>query len=330
MNNPYLDPKNPKNELLDTLLHDYFKKRGLSNTAEVFQSEARINGQTPPEFDKQPHGLLYDLWIKSIPQIPGPSGQSQPFICYIDTGDCVTTSKSHSSTILEVRFQPGSTIFATSSADKTVKLWDAKKPGTLLSGFDEHEAQVRSLDFHPLGGTLCSSDTSNVIKVWDLNQRVRINHCIAGSLVRFQPGSGKLLAVANQNVIAILEFPSFDVKNILKGHVKDINSICWDVTGNMIASVSEDDVRVWSDGQCIFEYQSDGKRFQSIIFHPRYPDVLVVAGFQCLELLTVETREIRTKGDASDVLITGLAATTARSEFDIASASSNSVVKIWK
>ncbi|KEH31038.1 transcriptional corepressor leunig-like protein [Medicago truncatula] len=258
----------------------------------------------------------------------GKSGK--PFICYIDTGDCVTTSKSHSSTILEVRFQPGSTIFATSSADKTVKLWDAKKPGTLLSGFDEHEAQVRSLDFHPLGGTLCSSDTSNVIKVWDLNQRVRINHCIAGSLVRFQPGSGKLLAVANQNVIAILEFPSFDVKNILKGHVKDINSICWDVTGNMIASVSEDDVRVWSDGQCIFEYQSDGKRFQSIIFHPRYPDVLVVAGFQCLELLTVETREIRTKGDASDVLITGLAATTARSEFDIASASSNSVVKIWK
>jgi len=48
----------------------------------------------------------------------------------------------------------------------------------------------------------------------------------------------------------------------------------------MIASISEDDVRVWSDGQCIFEYQSDGKRFQSIIFHPRYPDVLVVAGYQ--------------------------------------------------
>jgi len=28
----------------------------------------------------------------------------------------------------------------------------------------------------------------------------------AGSLVRFQPGSGKLLAVANQNIITILNF----------------------------------------------------------------------------------------------------------------------------
>lgn len=51
---------------------------------------------------------------------------------------------------------------------------------------------------------------------------------------------------------------------------------------------------------------------------------------QCLELLILETEKRRNKGGASDVLITGLAATTARSEFNIASASSDSVVKIWK
>jgi len=59
--------------------------------------------------------------------------------------------------------------------------------------------------------------------------------------------------------------------------------MCWDVTGKMIASVTEDDVRVWSvfDGrQCIYKYPSNGNRFQSVIFHPRYPDVLVIGGFQ--------------------------------------------------
>jgi WD40 repeat protein len=35
-------------------------------------------------------------------------------------------SEGHSFSILEVRFKPGSTIFATSSADTTVKVWDAQ------------------------------------------------------------------------------------------------------------------------------------------------------------------------------------------------------------
>jgi hypothetical protein len=51
----------------------------------------------------------------------------------------------------------------------------------------------------------------------------------------------------------------------------------------MIASTSEDDIRVWSvfdGGQCIHEYPSDGKRFQSVIFHPRYHSVLVIGGYQ--------------------------------------------------
>jgi WD40 repeat protein len=43
----------------------------------------------------------------------------------MDTGYSITTSESHLSTILEVRFQPGSNIFATCSTDKTVKVWNA-------------------------------------------------------------------------------------------------------------------------------------------------------------------------------------------------------------
>ncbi|KEH31041.1 WD40 domain protein [Medicago truncatula] len=383
-----MDTKNPKEELFQNFLYDYLKKKGLSNTAEIFKNEAHVTGHFPPEFDKQPHGLLHDFWSlyndsKSRQQMPGPSsrtlagvldslrkttpqiileghsiqelacissGQSllscdlssdgkivasggigkKPFICYLETGLSVTALESHLDTIFEVRFQPGSTVFATSSADKTVKLWDANSPERSFCNVVGHNGTVRSLDFHPLGGVLCTSDTCDVIKVWDLHKNVLVNEFKAGSLVRFQPGSGKLLAVANRNVITIIDTPTMVVIDQLQGHVKDINSICLDVTGNMIASVSEDEVRVWSDRRCIFEYQSNGKRFQSVIFHPRYPNVLVVAGFQCLELLILETEKRRNKGGASDVLITGLAATTARSEFNIASASSDSVVKIWK
>lgn len=63
--------------------------------------------------------------------------------------------------------------------------------------------------------------------------------------------------------------------------------MCWDAKGQKIASVTEDCARVWSIavcGQCLHEYQSNGKRFQSIIFHPRYPNALVIGGFQVIKL----------------------------------------------
>ncbi|KAK2436634.1 transcriptional corepressor LEUNIG [Trifolium repens] len=242
------------------------------------------------------------------------------------------TSESHLSTILEVRFQPGSNIFATCSTDKTVKVWNANTPASALYEF-KHNGTVRSLDFEPLGRILCSSDNHGELKVWDLKQKFMISSSKeGGSLVRFQPGYGKFLAVAKQNVITIIEWLGLRVFNNLQGHVKDINSICWDVTGKRIASTSEDDVRVWSvfnGRQWTHEYLSKGKRFQSVIFHPRYHNVVVIGGHQCLELWILENGGQRHSLRASEVSITGLAATTAQSGL-IASASNDSVVKIWK
>ncbi|WJX52098.1 hypothetical protein P8452_38242 [Trifolium repens] len=256
----------------------------------------------------------------------------KPFICYMDTGYSITTSESHLSTILEVRFQPGSSIFATCSTDKTVKVWNANTPASALYEF-KHNGTVRSLDIDPLGRILCSSDNHGDLKVWDLKEKFMISSSKAGgSLVRFQPGYGKFLAVAKQNVITIIEWLGLRVFNNLQGHVKDINSICWDFTGKRIASTSEDDVRVWSvynGRQWTHEYLSNGKRFQSVIFHPRYHNVVVIGGHQCLELWILENGGQRHSLRACEVSITGLAATTAQSGL-IASASNDSVVKIWK
>ncbi|XP_004505383.1 transcriptional corepressor LEUNIG-like [Cicer arietinum] len=255
----------------------------------------------------------------------------KPFLCYAETCDAVTTSESHSSTILDVRFQPESNLFATASADKTVKLWNARRPATVLYDFVGHNWIVKSLDFHPTEGILCSSDTHGVIEEWNLDRRVRMNTFKAGgSLVRFQPGSGRILASVNRNVITLRDFKTWTVEKRFQGHVKDIRSICWDVTGQTIASVSEDEVRVWTinmEGKCLYEYPSKGKRFQTVIFHPRFRNVLVVGGFQNLELLILDTGETRSI-TASDLSITGLAACT-ESKL-IASAGNDSMVKIWK
>ncbi|WJX52101.1 hypothetical protein P8452_38245 [Trifolium repens] len=259
----------------------------------------------------------------------------KPFICYIETGHFVTMSEAHSFSILEVRFKPGSTIFATSSADTTVKVWDAQTPARLKSTFNGHNGSVISLDFHPSEETLCSSDKNDYIKVWDLERKCVIcSSKEGGSKVRFQPVSGKLLAVAKRNVITILEYflGNLIVKYRLQGHAKDIYSLCWNATGQTIASVSEDAVRVWSlslDGQCLYEYPSKENNLMSIVFHPRHRNVLVVGGYKWMELLILENGQIHcisTFGSGGKS-VPGLAACTANESI---ATSHKSVVNIWK
>ena len=46
--------------------------------------------------------------------------------------DVVKTSEEHSHLITDVRFRPNSTIFATSSFDRSVKIWDAASVSLLV------------------------------------------------------------------------------------------------------------------------------------------------------------------------------------------------------
>ena len=44
-----------------------------------------------------------------------------------------------------------------------------------------HNGVVKSLDFHPFQGLLCSSDSFDVIEVWDIIQGVRMKNFIVSN-----------------------------------------------------------------------------------------------------------------------------------------------------
>jgi len=71
----------------------------------------------------------------------------------------------------------------------------------------------------------------------------------------------------------------------LQGHTKLIHSVCWDPSGEFLASVSEDSVRVWtlgsgSEGECVHELSCNGNKFHSCVFHPTYSSLLVIGCYQ--------------------------------------------------
>ncbi|KAE9599272.1 putative transcription factor WD40-like family [Lupinus albus] len=257
--------------------------------------------------------------------------EKKVFIWNTETFDCVTTPEAHSLLITDVRFRTGSTIFATSSFDRSVRLWDAAKPTRPLLKLEGHAEQVMSLDFHPRKvDLLCSCDINDAIRLWNVSQGACMHITKGGSKqVRFQPDFGKLLATATGNDMKIVDVEADAVLCNLKGHVKDILSICWDRSGNYIASVSEDSARIWSsDGKCIHELHSTGNKFQSCIFHPAYLNLLVIGGYQSLELWSPSDGNKTWSVAAHKGLIAGLS----ESPHDelIASASHDCCVKLWK
>ncbi|XP_043687456.1 transcriptional corepressor LEUNIG_HOMOLOG-like [Telopea speciosissima] len=251
----------------------------------------------------------------------------------LDTFDFKSSSEDHSLLITDVRFRQSSSILATSSFDKTVQIWDTNDFSHSLCKLIGHSEQVMSLDFHPQKtDLLCSCDRNNEIWLWNVNRRQCTRISKGGmAQVRFQPQVGQLLAAASGNTINIHDVETGSVRFNLKGHIKEVQSICWDTSGKYIASVSEDRIRVWSalsGGEFAYELCSSDNKFQSCIFHPRYSLLLVIGGYQSLELWNpMSTCKTKTF-PAHDGLITAL--TNSPSTEMVASASHDGYVKLWK
>ncbi|KAL5226984.1 hypothetical protein ABZP36_015249 [Zizania latifolia] len=251
-----------------------------------------------------------------------------------------STLEEHSLMITNVRFSPSMTRLATSSFDKTVRVWDADNPDYSLRTFTGHSASVMSLDFHPnKDDIICSFDSDGEVRCWSINNGscmtcVRVFNGGATQL-RFQPHHGKYLAAASEKMISILDAETLHIyRSDLQGHIQNIQSVCWDAAGDYLASVSEDSVRVWSftagnDGDCVHELICRGNKFHSCVFHPSYPFLLVIGCYEALELWDTREKNTVTINNAHDGMIAALAATDAPGFF-VASVSHDRLVKLWK
>lgn len=244
-----------------------------------------------------------------------------------------STLEEHNLLITDVRFSPNSARLATSSFDKTVRVWDADNPSYSLRTFTGHLGTVMSLDFHPNNDLLCSCDGENEMRYWSVNQGICTRTFKGGmSQVRFQTGAGRLLAAAAENVVSIFDVETEQCLHSLQRHTKLVHSVCWDTSGEYLASVSEDSVRVWSfrsgkEGECVHELSCSGNKFHSCVFHPSYPKLLVIGCYQSLELWNMAENRSMTL-TAHDGLIAALAVSNATGM--VASASHDKCVKLWK
>ncbi|KNA14920.1 hypothetical protein SOVF_102960 isoform A [Spinacia oleracea] len=254
---------------------------------------------------------------------------------YTDTQKPKSTLEEHTHMITDVRFSPTKARLATSSFDRTVRVWDADNTGYSLRNFTGHSTSVMSLDFHPTNEDLIiSNDSNGEIRIWSINKGSCPKVLEGGTVqVRFQPRTGKLIAAVSELVINIIDTDNFRVVEQLQGHSQKFHSACWDPSGELLACVSEDMVRVWSVGsgsskwRCVHELTGTGNKFNTCVFHPVYSSLLIIGCYQNLELWNMTENKTMTLV-AHEGQITSLA-TSSVTGF-VASASHDKCVKLWK
>uniref|UniRef100_A0A0E0KSP6 LisH domain-containing protein n=1 Tax=Oryza punctata TaxID=4537 RepID=A0A0E0KSP6_ORYPU len=229
--------------------------------------------------------------------------------------------RTNNSKVVCCHFSSDGKILASAGHEKKAVLWNMETFQTQYTA-EEHAVIITDVRFRPNSNQLATSSFDRTIKLW--------NAADGGTAqVRFQPNTGQFLAAATENVVSIFDVETNGKKYTLQGHNSDVQSVCWDSSGQYLASVSQDLVKVWSisSGECTHEVSSNGNKFHSCVFHPGYTDLLVIGGYQSLELWNMVKNQSMTV-QAHEGLIAALAQSPVTGM--VASASHDNSVKLWK
>jgi pre-mRNA-processing factor 17 len=160
--------------------------------------------------------------------------------------------KSHTKPITSLRFFPYSShLLLSSSADSTVKLWDAHHDRELLRTFSGHGKSVTDTDFHPSGKTFLSASFDRQMKLWDTEYGKCISRFSTGKTphcIRFNPADGgnEFLAGMSDKKIVQFDTRSGEMTQEYDHHLGPINSLTFVDENRRFISTSDDkSLRAW-------------------------------------------------------------------------------------
>ncbi|CAI0560997.1 unnamed protein product [Linum tenue] len=218
-------------------------------------------------------------------------------------------------------FSSDGKLLASAGHDKKVVLWNMDTLKTQITP-EEHKLIITDIRFRPNSSQLATSSVDKSVRLWDASDG-------GNAQVRFQPGMGQLLAAASDKIVSIFDVETDRQTHAFQGHDEMVNYICWDASGGLLASVSQNLVKIWSlaTGDCVQEFNSNGNQLHSCVFHPNYSSLLVIGGISSLELWNMAENKSMTI-PAHDNIVSAVAQSSATGM--VASASHDCSVKLWK
>ncbi|XP_053139330.1 sperm-associated antigen 16 protein isoform X6 [Hemicordylus capensis] len=169
--------------------------------------------------------------------------------CFHPSERCRYTLRGHKDSVNSIEFLPFSNIILTSSADKTLSLWDART-GICAQTFCGHLHSCNHATFNMKGDIIVSCDSYGVLKLWDVRKGAPMVSVDTGphpgNQVAFDP-SGQIVALAsNDGSVKTLELKSGHLSSLL-GHEDEVQSVIFDHKAeHLLSGGSDGTVRIWN------------------------------------------------------------------------------------
>lgn len=198
--------------------------------------------------------------VKSA-QVTTGSSTTTP-ISQLPTWHCVRTLTGHHSSIHGLAFSLEGNILASSSADRTVKLWnpDSRIPRATLSG---HSSLIEAIAWTPDGRILASGSWDYAIKIWDV-QTAELIHtfCEHSGWIKslaISPDAKILVSASADRTIKIWNLQTKELQNTLCGHSGAVHCVAISPDGQTLASGGADQtIKIWDLGNSEVQQTLEG------------------------------------------------------------------------
>jgi WD40 repeat protein/tRNA A-37 threonylcarbamoyl transferase component Bud32 len=167
---------------------------------------------------------------------------------FTKTGKPAFTLCGHRRAVTSVACSPDGACLVSGSRDRTVKLWDIRRPEEDLTL--KADAGYTSLAFSPAGPYLASAPRDKAVLIWDLttgNPVARWRSLPASvNGLAFSADGLQLAAAGSDGAVRVREVPSGRETLDLRGHSGPVHAVAFSRGGHRIASAGEDGtVRLW-------------------------------------------------------------------------------------
>jgi sugar lactone lactonase YvrE len=204
---------------------------------------------------------------------------------------CLRTIKAHSEPICSMAITPDEQFLASSSRDKTIKLWSLSS-GDLIHTWNlpSKYSQADCLAISPDGMTLAAGESSSVSRKGEIQKIFLFNiknkklvsalsgHSYSVQCVTFSCDSKLIVSGSLDDTIKIWKaesnfFSQFSERLIrtLSGHSSTVRSLAISPNGQIIASGSDDkSIKIWNlhTGELIYTLPTSSVFLNSIAFSP--------------------------------------------------------------
>ena len=267
----------------------------------------------------------YGIWQLSYQDAP-------KVIAYEDLS-VVNTFYGHESQVNSLAISPDGQILASSSADKTIRIWNksTKKEIRIIRG---HDSYVNSLAISPDGNTLISGGADKTVNIWNISTGKEIRrlkgHSDPINSVAISLDWKTLASGSADKTIKIWDISKGKEIRTLQGHSQPVNSVMISSDGQTLASGSADKtIKIWdiSSGKEIRTLQGHSQPVNSVAMSPDGQILASASADKTIKIWNVNTgEEIRTLARHSNYVNSVAISPDGQT---LVSGSADKTIKIW-